>query len=769
MADFARLVLDADTRGLKRGERDLSGLSQQSRRTAGDVDRSSGGMARSFAKVGVAIGAAVAASGALSSVVSINASFGASMQKVAAISGATGAELDKLRQQAQEMGRTTEFSASQAADALGFLAMAGFSANEAMTALPSVLALATSGSMELAQAADIASNVLSGFGLEATEAQRASDVLASAASSTNTDVSQLGQAMSTAAPIAAALGVSMEEAAAAIGVMSDAGIQGERAGTALRGVFASLAGPTTQAQEALAKYGLTAADVDPQTVGLSNAMATLRERNISTADAMVIFGREAASGALVMAESSERMKDLTGQFENAEGAAEAMSAIMRDNLQGDLAALKSAAEGLTIAVGDSGTTGSMRSLVQVSTILINELTGVVGALEKTTVTSADTVRGFTILIGTVKDLSAGFSGLVGNIDITGGRLGWLFDKINMVLRPAQSLLNVLGVLGRSANNQDAVGLGSGPLTPISQIIANSRAGVVAVSDLGATVTDVTSTFTSGGGGAASLAGGVSRAGESARRASDDFGALRDRLLPTLAALNQYKADVALINAQGLSGDEASNLRGLARRLRRTGSLDAGEATVSVDEGPLKEADDVKTAAETITETFIAVREQAMESSKVVSESFAQMADRTLQAFDQMRNAIAGGGFFDILSGLLNFGIQLGSIGAFGKNIQTSINAAPTNRSQGGMAYAGKPYMVGERGPELFTPPGTGRIHSNDNSQGGSVHVTFGVDGGGNIVPFVDGRIATAAPALANAGAARAGSNAARSARRSVRR
>jgi TP901 family phage tail tape measure protein len=97
--------------------------------------------------------------------------------------------------------------------------------------------------------------------------------------------------MSTAAPIAAALGVSVEETAAAIGKMSDAGIQGERAGTALRGIFASLAGPTTQAQEALAKYGLTAADIDPQVVGLTAAMAVLQERGISTADAMTIFGR----------------------------------------------------------------------------------------------------------------------------------------------------------------------------------------------------------------------------------------------------------------------------------------------------------------------------------------------------------------------------------------------------------------------------------------------------------------------------------------------
>jgi TP901 family phage tail tape measure protein len=257
---------------------------------------------------------------------------------------------------------------------LGFLSMAGFQASESMAALPSVLALATAGGLELASAADIASNVISGFGKEAADAAEVADVLAVAASTTNTNVGQLGQAMSTVAPIAAAMGISMQATAASIGVMSDAGIQGERAGTALRGVFASLAGPTSQAADALAKYGLTVADVNPETNDLADILDKLKERGLSTADAMTIFGREAASGALVMVEASERVRELTGEFGNAEGAAAKMAKTMGDNLSGDLKSMSSAIEGIILKLGDSGATGAFRTLTQVATGAIRSLT-----------------------------------------------------------------------------------------------------------------------------------------------------------------------------------------------------------------------------------------------------------------------------------------------------------------------------------------------------------------------------------------------------------
>ncbi|HSH40546.1 MAG TPA: phage tail tape measure protein, partial [Arenicellales bacterium] len=173
------------------------------------------------------------------------------MNRVQAVSGATGGQLDALREQAKEMGRTTQFSASQAADAMGFLAMAGFEVDEIVGALPGTLQLAAAAQMDLGSAADIVSNILSGYGMEVEELSRVNDVLAKTMSSTNTDLLQLGEAMQYAGPVAAAAGVQFEEAAAAVGLMGNAGIQASMAGTSLRGAISRILNPTAAATKAM--------------------------------------------------------------------------------------------------------------------------------------------------------------------------------------------------------------------------------------------------------------------------------------------------------------------------------------------------------------------------------------------------------------------------------------------------------------------------------------------------------------------------------------
>lgn len=384
MTDFAELAVVVDSSDLKKGRDEMGRFVKKGKETESSVTKSAAAIGRSWSKMAAGIGIALSAVFSSGAVIRGISDFEKSMSKVAAISGATGRELEDLRKTAQRLGSTTEFSAGQAADALGFLSMAGFEASESMAAIPAVLDLATASGLDLANAADIASNVLSGFGKSADQAANVADVLAEAASASNTSVSQLGQAMSTVAPISAALGISMEETAAAIGVMSDAGIQGERAGTALRGVMSSLAGPTDGAADALAKYGLTVADVNPETRGLTEIMATLAERGLSTADAMTIFGREAASGALVMAGAADSMGNLTAQFQAADGAAAAMAGTMRDNLGGDLNGLKSAAEGLILSLGEAGLSAILRTITQLLTGIVRGATAVVTAFSTMT-------------------------------------------------------------------------------------------------------------------------------------------------------------------------------------------------------------------------------------------------------------------------------------------------------------------------------------------------------------------------------------------------
>jgi TP901 family phage tail tape measure protein len=370
---IAALGYEIDSSQAVKAGRDLDAMNQAAGRAgagADQLERRSDALAGTMRRVaGVAgvVAGAIAAAFSARAVISGIADFDAAMSRVQAITRATSDDLQRMRDIAIDLGASTEFSAAQAADGLQFLGMAGFSAAESMAAIPQVLDLATAAGMGLAEAADTASNIMSAFGIEATNAANVTDVLAAASTRANTNVAQLGQAISTAGPIAATLGIALEDTAAAIGVMSDAGIQGERAGTALRGVMAALAGPTTQAQEALARYGLTAADVDPATRSLADIMDTLRQRGLSTADAMTIFGREAASGALVMVQGSARLREFGAELRNVNGAASEMAATMRDNLRGDLQGLSSAISSVIIALGDAGLTDALRATVQAMT------------------------------------------------------------------------------------------------------------------------------------------------------------------------------------------------------------------------------------------------------------------------------------------------------------------------------------------------------------------------------------------------------------------
>lgn len=391
------------------------------------------------------VGAAIAGAFAARAIIGGIADFDQSMSRVQAITRATAGDMERMREIAIRLGASTEFSATQAADGLQFLGMAGFSAAESMAAIPQVLDLATAAGMGLGEAADTASNIMSAFSIQATNAANVTDVLAAASTRANTNVTQLGQAISTAGPIAATMGIALEDTAAAIGVMSDAGIQGERAGTALRAVLASLAGPTSQAQAALARYGLTAADVDPTTRSLADIMDTLRERGLSTADAMTIFGREAASGALVLVQGSARLREFGAELRQVEGAASQMAATMRDNLRGDLNGLSSAVSTLIIALGDAGLTAALRATIQTMTdltrFIADNLNPIFNAF--TVVVVALTATQIPALVAILARLPAVFIAAGGAAGILNAALGIAAGLITALGGPISILLGII--------------------------------------------------------------------------------------------------------------------------------------------------------------------------------------------------------------------------------------------------------------------------------------------------------------------------------------
>ncbi|WP_127143179.1 phage tail tape measure protein [Pelagibacterium montanilacus] len=369
MSEIAVLGLEVNSSKVRRASSDLNEMV----RSGTHAEKSAARMASAFNRAAGQLAAVAAAAFGLQRTIGTLAAFEQSMSAVAAITRANTAQMEALRNVARELGATTEFSASQAADGLRFLGMAGFTATESVAAIPAVLNLATAAAMDLGSAADIASNIMSGFGIAASNAADVADVLAAASSRANTNVQQLGAAMSTVAPIAAALDITLADTAAAIGVLSDAGIQGERAGTAMRGVLASLAGPTAEAAEVLSRLGLTIGDVNPETNDLATIFGRLRSASLSTADAMTIFGREAASGALVLVDAADRVGAFGDELSNVTGEAQRMADTMRDNLGGDIQGLMSAVEAVTLSLGDAGLTGALRAGTQTATELLRAL------------------------------------------------------------------------------------------------------------------------------------------------------------------------------------------------------------------------------------------------------------------------------------------------------------------------------------------------------------------------------------------------------------
>ncbi len=290
------------------------------------------------------------------------ANFEQQLSIVRGISGATEAQFAQLRDTAADLGATTRFSATQAAEGLVFLARAGFSVNEQLESIDDTLLLAQAGALDLGSAADIASNVLRGFRLEATEAGRAVDVLALAANSSNTNVMQLGDALKFVAPIAAGLGVSLEETTAAVGALSDAGLQSSLAGTGLRRVLSELESPASKTTQILKSLGLTADDVRISQVGLTAAVRTLAEAGLDTGQALELFGDRGGPAFEVLSQAIPRVIQFTQELENASGNAARLAGVMDDNLNGALFAARSALEALILALGEAGITDALESL-----------------------------------------------------------------------------------------------------------------------------------------------------------------------------------------------------------------------------------------------------------------------------------------------------------------------------------------------------------------------------------------------------------------------
>ena len=287
------------------------------------------------------------------------ADFDSAMSKVAAVSGATGKDLDALRDKAREMGSKTKFSASEAAEAMNYMAMAGWKTEDMLSGIVGVMNLAAASGEDLATTSDIVTDALTAFGLSAKDSGHFADILAAASSNANTNVSMMGETFKYCAPIAGALGFSAEDTAEAIGLMANAGIKGSQAGTALRTIMNNLSGDVKICGSSIGEVTVATTNADGSMRDLSDILADCRtafsglSESEKAAAAESLVGKNAMSGFLALMNAGEAdINKLSSAIDNCDGCAAGMAETMNDNLAGQLTILKSQLQELAISFGE---------------------------------------------------------------------------------------------------------------------------------------------------------------------------------------------------------------------------------------------------------------------------------------------------------------------------------------------------------------------------------------------------------------------------------
>ena len=364
--DLGQDKYDALQREIIETEQELNRLQQEAATTStalAKIDEIGGKMenlGNSIAGVGKTIMPISTAVGGLGiAAVKTAADFDSAMSQVAAVSGATGDDLQSLRDKAREMGEKTKFSASEAAQAMNYMAMAGWKSKDMISGIDGIMNLAAASGEDLATTSDIVTDALTAFGLSAADSGHFADILAAASSNANTNVSMMGETFKYCAPIAGALGFSAEDTAEAIGLMANAGIKSSQAGTALRTIMNNLAGEVKISGQAIGDVTIATTNADGSMRSLSDILADCRvafgglteSEKAQAAESLV--GKNAMSGFLALMNAAPAdIEKLSGAIDNCDGTAEKMAATMQDNLMGQLTILKSQLEELAISFGE---------------------------------------------------------------------------------------------------------------------------------------------------------------------------------------------------------------------------------------------------------------------------------------------------------------------------------------------------------------------------------------------------------------------------------
>lgn len=378
--------------------------------------------------------------------VKMTSDFDSSMAKVEAISGATGDELDALREKAKEMGAQTKFTASESADAFTYMAMAGWKTEDMLNGIEGIMNLAAASGEDLALTSDIVTDALTAFGLQAQDSAHFADVLAAASNSANTNVSMLGESFKYVAPVAGSLGYSVEDTSVALGLMANSGIKASQAGTALRTLLTNMVNPTDNMDWAMRRLNVSLTDNEGNMKSLNEVMVDLRKgfSQLSQAEqaevAANLAGKEGMSGLLAIVNASETdFNKLTKAINAADGTAQDMADTMLDNLGGQLTILGSALEGLAISFGEM--------LVPTLTEGVRHLTEFVDSLNAMDDDTKQAILTFGMIVAAI------------------GPMLLIFGKL------ASSISAIIGLIGGTGGLAAIVGLLAGPLGVVIGLVA----------------------------------------------------------------------------------------------------------------------------------------------------------------------------------------------------------------------------------------------------------------------------------------------------------
>ncbi|MBV4450247.1 phage tail tape measure protein [Clostridium tyrobutyricum] len=526
------------------------------------------------------------------SIIKTGMEFEKQMSKVQAISGATGSQLEQLKKQAIDLGAATTFSATEAAQGQENLASAGFSVKEIMEAMPGVLNMAAAGDVDIATASDYAATTLRSFGLEASKATHVADVLAKQAAVTNAGIVDTGYAMKYVAPIAHSLGFNMEETAAAIGILANYGIKGSQAGTTLRQAFTRMAKPTKTAKAVMEELGISFFDAQGKIKPLASIIGELQEKmkgltsQQKDANMNILFGQTAMGGMLDLVDSGpKKLKSLTNELKNSDGASKKMAHTMTDNLAGAIENLMGTIESVKLRIYEMHSS----SLVY----LVNKIADLIDKFNKASPAVQYFIVKMAILAATIgpvllitSKLISAVSTIIGLFKGTGSIISRLIKHFTGASKESDKTANKLLKTGEAANKASAslakvaevAGKASVSLAEVGKAVGSSAKRLLEINSSSSSTAKALSKLSKEGNSAAKAITKMNSAGTRAARVLSRVTKASEKATIALTNTNMAAREVAWefnrIDKEGKgaarsisnTGKGAGGLRGIFSRL-----------------------------------------------------------------------------------------------------------------------------------------------------------------------------------------------------------